>query len=198
MKQTDISLDTKGKILSAALDILKQEGFEHITIRKIAARSNANIALINYYFGSKDMLINEAIKELLSGFRSAFDVLDERSISPLARLRTFLIQYVQVIQQYPEIITRTMTAGAAMFASQQEYGEFLQAVGFVKVKHTLQEITQEGNSETLTMMMMQLFGAVFLPVMMKPLLESGTGVAVASVEAHIDLLFERYFNTANR
>ncbi|MEQ7051020.1 TetR/AcrR family transcriptional regulator [Paenibacillaceae sp. P-4] len=198
MKQPDKSLETKEKILNATLDMIKEEEFEQITIRKVASRSNTNIALINYYFGSKDALINEAIKILLSGFRSSFNVLDDRSIDPLQRLRLFLIQYVQVIQQYPAIISRTITAGSAMFASQQEYGQFLQAVGFDKVQRTIQEITREDNHEGLTMMMMQLFGAVFLPVLMKPLLESGTGVAVASVEAQIDLLFARYFHRDSR
>lgn len=199
MKQPDKSLETKERILNATLDMIKEEEFEQITIRKVASRSNTNIALINYYFGSKDALINEAIKILLSGFRSSFNVLDDRSIEqPLQRLRLFLIQYVRVIQQYPAIISRTITAGSAMFASQQEYGQFLQAVGFDKVQRTIQEITREDNHEVLTMMMMQLFGAVFLPVLMKPLLESGTGVAVASVEAQIDLLFARYFHRDSR
>lgn len=152
-----------------------------------------NIALVNYYFGSKDKLINEAIKGLLIGFRDTFDVLDHVSVPPKERLKLFLTRYVQVIQQYPELVLHTIAAGSAMFASQHEYGEFLQATGFHKLQKVFTEITGEERPDSLMMMVTQIFGAIFLPALMKPLLESGAGVKPAPIDRQIDFLFERYF-----
>ncbi|MGG3307435.1 TetR/AcrR family transcriptional regulator [Paenibacillus lautus] len=193
MASPDHSNDTKEKILQTTLDVIKREGFESVTIRKIASRSDANIALVNYYFGSKDKLINEAIKGLLIGFRDTFDVLDHVSVPPKERLKLFLTRYVQVIQQYPELVLHTIAAGSAMFASQHEYGEFLQATGFHKLQKVFTEITGEERPDSLMMMLTQIFGAIFLPALMKPLLESGAGVKPAPIDRQIDFLFERYF-----
>ncbi|MGO4786476.1 TetR/AcrR family transcriptional regulator [Paenibacillus sp. 2KB_20] len=193
MASPDHSNDTKEKILQTTLDVIKREGFDSVTIRKIASRSDANIALVNYYFGSKDKLINEAIKGLLIGFRDTFDVLDHVSVPPKERLKLFLTRYVQVIQQYPELVLHTIAAGSAMFASQHEYGEFLQATGFHKLQKVFTEITGEERPESLMMMVTQIFGAIFLPALMKPLLESGAGVKPAPIDRQIDFLFERYF-----
>ncbi|GGF68271.1 hypothetical protein GCM10010912_11590 [Paenibacillus albidus] len=194
MPLTDKNSETKELILRTALDMFRQEGFESVTIRKIAARSSTNVSLVNYYFGSKDKLINEVIKILLSGFQESFTVLNELTLPPKQRLKAFLLHYVQVIQQYPELVARIITMGTTMFTSQYEYGEFMQAIGFHKIQGILMEITKEQNPELLMMMMMQIFGAIFMPALMLPILEAGAGVRVNPVEWQIDLLFERYFH----
>ncbi|PYE47368.1 TetR family transcriptional regulator [Paenibacillus barcinonensis] len=190
----DKNNETKGIILQTALEMIKQEGFEKITIRGIAQRSNTNVALVNYYFGSKDKLISEVIRILLSGFQESFEVLDDLSLPPEQRLKRFLLHYVQGIEQYPELLSRVITMGANLFASQQEYGEFMRVIGFDKIKSLLKELTHEQDQDILMMMVMQVFGAVFMPALMKQTLEAGSGIEVKPVERQIDLLLERYFS----
>ena len=69
---------SKEKILEATSELIRAERIEGVTTRKIAARAATNIALVNYYFGSKEQLINEIVKRHLESFREAFNVLDER------------------------------------------------------------------------------------------------------------------------
>ena len=66
--ETDKKIETKEKIMRATLELTKQEGFEKITIKKIAEASGTNVALVNYYFGSKENLFSESIKLILSSF----------------------------------------------------------------------------------------------------------------------------------
>ncbi|MGG1660442.1 TetR/AcrR family transcriptional regulator [Brevibacillus sp. NRS-1366] len=186
--------ETKTKILQATLDLIKSEGFESVTVRKIAADSGTNVALVNYYFGSKDRLINEALSVFLSSFQGTFDLLDDGTIHPKQRLKQFLTRYVEVIQQYPELVSRIFALGGAVFTSQYEYGQFLRNIGFTKVQTILKEITGEENAEVLMMMIMQLFGAVFLPALLRSILATGAGIEVSSVDEQIDLLFTRYFH----
>lgn len=194
MSQVDKNSETKAKILQSTLDLIKMEGFESVTVRKIAADSGTNVALVNYYFGSKDKLINEALSVFLTGFQGTFDLLDDASIPPKERLKQFLISYVLVIGQYPELVSRIFAIGGAVFTSQYQYGQFLRSTGFVKVQAVLTEITREEDPDVLMMMIMQLFGAIFLPALLKSILATGAGIEVASVEQQIDLLFARYFH----
>lgn len=195
MSQVDKnSGETKTKILQATLDLIKSEGFESVTVRKIAADSGTNVALVNYYFGSKDRLINEALSLFLSSFQGTFDLLDDDSTAPKQRLKQFLTRYVEVIQQYPELVSRIFALGGAVFTSQYEYGQFLRNIGFTKVQAILQEITGEENAEVLMMMIMQLFGAVFLPALLRSILATGSGIEVGPIDKQLDLLFARYFH----
>ncbi|GJM80880.1 hypothetical protein HMSSN139_33760 [Paenibacillus sp. HMSSN-139] len=65
-------LTTKQNIIQATLELIKTEGADQVTLRKITAAANVNLALVNYYFGSKDNLINEALKLLLTTFQANF------------------------------------------------------------------------------------------------------------------------------
>ncbi|WP_184189074.1 TetR/AcrR family transcriptional regulator [Paenibacillus sp. JGP012] len=192
-KAVDKNNETKEIILQTALEMIKQEGFEKITIRSIAQRSNTNVSLVNYYFGSKDKLISEVIQILLSGFQESFEVLDDLTLPPEQRLKRFLLHYVQGIEQYPELLSRVITMGANLFASQQEYGKFMRMTGFDKIKSLLKELTNEQDQDILMMIVMQVFGAVFMPALMRQTLEAGSGIEMKPVECQIDLLLERYF-----
>ncbi|MBG0830936.1 TetR family transcriptional regulator [Planomonospora sp. ID67723] len=52
---------TRQRILDAARRLFADLGYDHVTMRLIAAEADANIALINRYFGSKRELFAEVI-----------------------------------------------------------------------------------------------------------------------------------------
>ncbi|WP_242241888.1 TetR/AcrR family transcriptional regulator [Bacillus cereus group sp. BfR-BA-01309] len=187
------NISTKEKILNTTLELIKDKGFESVTIRKIAALSDTNIALINYHFGSKEKLISETIKILLISFQDTFSILDDIKVPAKERLKIFLLDYVIVIRQYPELVRKIIAMGTTVFTSQYEYGDFLKRLGFGKVKNILSEITNERDQEILMMMTVQIFGSIFLPALMMPILESGADIRIQPVEKQIDFLFERYF-----
>ncbi|MGG0823120.1 TetR/AcrR family transcriptional regulator [Paenibacillus turicensis] len=192
--ETDKKIETKEKIMRATLELTKQEGFEKITIKKIAEASGTNVALVNYYFGSKENLFSESIKLILSSFEHTFTILDDFTISARDRLRQFLLNYLQVIRQYPELLSRIILMGQTVFSSQHEYGSFLNLLGFPKIQRTLRELTNEQQPDQLMTMTVQIFGALFLPALMSPILETGASIKIAPIEDQIDLLFERYFH----
>ena len=53
---------TRARILLAAADIFPERGFRATTVRDICAQAEANIAAINYHFGSKENLYVETYR----------------------------------------------------------------------------------------------------------------------------------------
>lgn len=51
---------TRDILLSAASDIFADKGFRDATVAEICRRAGANISAVNYYFGSKEALYQEA------------------------------------------------------------------------------------------------------------------------------------------
>lgn len=49
------------QILDIATEVFASKGFEGASIRELASAANVNIAMINYYFGSKEKLFNDVI-----------------------------------------------------------------------------------------------------------------------------------------
>jgi AcrR family transcriptional regulator len=53
--------DTRGRLLDAVEALIADYGFKPLTHRTIASRAEAHVALLNYHFGSKEQLIEEAL-----------------------------------------------------------------------------------------------------------------------------------------
>ncbi len=61
-RKMEIELDsTRTRLLDAAGDIFADNGFTATTIQMISQRAGANIASVNYYFGSKENLYHEVL-----------------------------------------------------------------------------------------------------------------------------------------
>lgn len=56
---------TKFRLLRAAAQLYVEHGYEAMSLRMIAARAQANPALVSYYFGSKDALMRELMMAYL-------------------------------------------------------------------------------------------------------------------------------------
>ena len=53
--------DTRSRLLDAVEGLIADHGFKPLTNRTIASRAEAHVALLNYHFGSKEQLIEEAL-----------------------------------------------------------------------------------------------------------------------------------------
>jgi AcrR family transcriptional regulator len=71
--------ETRTRILDAAEELFMQHGFESTSMRLLTAKAEANLAAVNYHFGSKDALI-EAV------FRRRLDPMNTGRIAELDRL----------------------------------------------------------------------------------------------------------------
>jgi len=59
---TEKEPSTQEAILLATIDCINENGIEHLTTRMIAEKAGANIASINYYFRTKEILVNQALE----------------------------------------------------------------------------------------------------------------------------------------
>ena len=71
--------DTRDRILDAAERLFVEHGFDGTSMRMITGAANANLAAVNYHFGSKDALVQEVFRRRLAD-------LNERRIAALDRL----------------------------------------------------------------------------------------------------------------
>jgi AcrR family transcriptional regulator len=53
---------TRQRLLAAARALFSEHGYEHVTVRMIAAEAEANVALVGRYFGSKAGLFSEVLQ----------------------------------------------------------------------------------------------------------------------------------------
>lgn len=95
-------IDKKQAILEAAETLFCKTGYEGTSTRQIAKESGANMAMINYYFGSKEGVFVEIMNRRIAGFASQLKIINEDKISALEKLHRVIEGYVNRILSNPD------------------------------------------------------------------------------------------------
>lgn len=88
--------DKKRKIMEVAEDLFAKNGFSGTSVREIARHSDVNVAMISYYFGSKDKLL-EAIFHYRGDYLQSRinNLIQDKSLSNSDKLDLLIDEYVQ-------------------------------------------------------------------------------------------------------
>src|SRR3982751_3235517 len=94
---------TKERILGAAETLFARHGFAGASLRQVTAAANVNLAAVNYHFGSKDNLLDEA------GGHAFMRVLARAYAEHDERLRKFLSEnYGHVLREFAAAFARLL------------------------------------------------------------------------------------------
>jgi AcrR family transcriptional regulator len=87
----DTTPDARERIMNTVVAlILEGKDMSKVTSRDIAARAGVNSALINYYYQSKENLLNQAVGLCMSDMAGALLAQDLKDAEPVQRLKSFL------------------------------------------------------------------------------------------------------------
>lgn len=106
MSNPDIEeMSAREKIIAATLSLIEKEGVHGLTTRVIASEANVNIAAINYYFGSKQKLIEETLLSALNHmFSDTADFVTQMGDSADDLLKNIMLYFLQGSVRYPGMI----------------------------------------------------------------------------------------------
>jgi AcrR family transcriptional regulator len=87
-------VDTRTSILIAAEKLFSEQGYEGTSTRQIAREAGANMAMINYYFGSKDGVFTEIMTNSIKEFNMQLISINEDKVSSMEKLKKVVNRYV--------------------------------------------------------------------------------------------------------
>ena len=86
--------DKKEILLETAERLFSENGYDGTSTRAIAAEAGVNMAMLNYYFGSKEGLYKAIFERRLKGFHQTLLDLNEEDISSWEKLEKYINMYV--------------------------------------------------------------------------------------------------------
>lgn len=90
------------EILQIAEKLFAENGFDGTSIRAISDKANVNVAMVSYYFGSKEKLLESLILYRTTDLKNKLeDLLDEKN-SPLEKIEKFIQMYIQRVDENRE------------------------------------------------------------------------------------------------
>jgi len=101
---TEKTSSTEQKIKEAAGRVFTRKGYAATRTRDIAEESGFNLALINYYFRSKQKLFDLIMLEHLQSFaHSVADILNERETTIKQKLELLVDHYIKMLIINPDL-----------------------------------------------------------------------------------------------
>jgi len=87
--------DKQIEILLVAEQLFAEEGFDGTSVREIAKIANINVAMISYYFGSKEKLLEAVVIYRISGMRLQLENLIQENITPIEKIDKLIEFYIK-------------------------------------------------------------------------------------------------------
>ena len=109
----EVPVETRDKIISAALDVFTDKGFEAASTRQIAARVGVNHGLIPYYFGTKQKLWQAAVDHAFGDMQTEVDAIlaDSATPDPRERLARLIRTHVYFVATRPAFVRLMLEEG---------------------------------------------------------------------------------------
>ena len=86
------------QILEVAETLFAEKGFDGTSIRGISRQAETNIAMISYYFGSKERLLQSLIVYRTSDIKKQLENLLQEEIDPFEKVYKLIEIYIKQIK----------------------------------------------------------------------------------------------------
>jgi TetR/AcrR family transcriptional regulator, regulator of cefoperazone and chloramphenicol sensitivity len=195
MEQIINRCSTRKNIIDATLKIIGEEGFQNVTIRKIAKLADVNVAAINYHFGSKDVVINEALKYMTGKLKDSFKCLCDNNIVAETRLQNFIRNYADAALEYPDVFRNYINHSMFNYDLPSEYVDFIKKDGLLELKNTLREIGKNKQNDDIQLFMkcFQIISGIAFPVLLGKQMHELSGIEYGDCEIrykYLDVLMK--------
>jgi AcrR family transcriptional regulator len=87
------------KILQVAEKLFAEKGFDGTSIRDIAREAKINVAMVSYYFGSKEKMLESLIFSRTSDMKLQLESLSKEVISPVEKINKLIALYITQINR---------------------------------------------------------------------------------------------------
>ncbi len=164
------SISTEEKIIRAADKIFTQKGYAATRTREIAEEAGTNLALLNYYFGSKEKLFRNVVREKLKMLLSAMGPIASDETIPIdEKIRMISENYTRLLlenEDLPLFILNEWSVNKKLFADLiRETRQHAEPV-------IEKQLRESGMAITLEDLIVNTLGMIMFPFIAKPMILS--------------------------
>ena len=139
--------DKKAHILDVAMQLFAEKGFEGSSIRDLAARAGVNVAMVNYYFGSKEKLFESMVAQKASYTRGVLDeIVKNTTLSDIEKIDAVIDTYVDRL--FTNRVFHRVIHQELMLSQRESLQQSIADIIFpnsLLIKEILEEGTRKGN-----------------------------------------------------
>ncbi len=103
------SRNTEQKIFDAATELFLEKGVDRTSVREIASRAGINLALMNYYFRSKENLFDAIFTALMKKNSEELIRILNSDLELNEKIRQYVHVYIDMLSENPLLVSFVMS-----------------------------------------------------------------------------------------
>ncbi len=174
-KPSNTDTSTEEKIIGAARKLFMQKGFEGTKTRDIANEAGINLALLNYYFRSKENLFEIIMKENMGQFMQVIsEIVNNEKTSIEAKIEELVNNYITMLMRLPDMPLFVMNN----LKNNPERIEMTQKFMGSHFMKQVQQAIKSGEIAPMNPMnmMLNIVGLTIFPFVARPMFQSASGI----------------------
>ena len=164
--------DTEAKIKEAARKVFLEQGYEGAKIRQIAEEAGVNLALVNYYFRSKDQLFKSIYLETFREFLGRMVVMLNEETPLEVKIWKIVDRYTDFILENPLL---PMFVLSEHRKDNADFFKEMDVKGIIERSYFRQQLLAEAEKGTIRaveplQIIFTIMGNIVFPILAKPIL----------------------------
>lgn len=180
----DLDLSTEEKIMEAARKVFTEKGYAAARTRDIAEESGINLALLNYYFRSKEKLFELVMLERVNKlFGAIIPILNNESSSLEEKIEGIAGSYIDLLTEHPDLPIFVLSE---IRNRPEKFAALVNARDRVTKSNFMKQLIERKLSVSPFHILINLLGMTVFPFVGKPVLSKLMGK-----EAEFDVLMKQ-------
>lgn len=163
-------LTTEQKIIIAARQVFTKKGYAATRTRDIAKEAGINLALLNYYFKSKENLFKIIIIEkFMELFGKLSPIISDENISLEAKIENIVSYYTNLLTENPDLPIFVLNE---LKNNEHVFDESLQSARELSQPIVEKQIREKGIKSSVSTVIVNILALTIFPFLVKPMLTS--------------------------
>lgn len=184
--------NTEQEIVEAARKVFQEKGYKEATMRDIAAEANINMAMLHYYFRSKDNLFyivfDEAFKLLYSDI---IEILLNNEPDLFDKIRTIVNEYITFFQEkpyLPQFIIGEIIRNPEKIGDRMQKNTSL-VLAFRAFSEQIKQEIEKGTIKQISAisLLLNMISLCVFPAIAKPMIVEAIGIEAATFDLTIEV-----------
>ncbi len=168
-KIVEPDITTEEKIKEAARNVFMKKGYAATRTRDIAEEAGLNLALLNYYFRSKEKLFEIVMMEKVQKlFGIIAPILNDTSTTLEKKIEVAAGNYISMLMENPDLPLFVMSE---IRNNPDRFAGKIQAVKLIQESHFVKQIKEKRPDINPLHFVISLLGMILFPFIAKPVLQ---------------------------
>jgi len=180
------SLSTEEKFKEAARIVFTKKGYAGTKTRDIAEQAGLNLALLNYYFRSKEKLFEIVmIEKVVQLFSFIAPALNNTTTSVEEKIELIAASYIEMLLKNPDLPLFVLSE---IRSNPERFGKMVQSNGNILQSYFVKQLAQRNKAINPLQLFLNFLGMMVFPFVAKPVFMIAGQV---SEDKFVDLMEQR-------